>query len=684
MDKKLMLIFFHLIFLFGTHAYSQSYKDIFKNECTIYFDSENYSKAFLCFNGVLTESVINRDTEYSDKCLEWMKRSAHAMEHQINYNDSLLSVTKAFIDNFYFFDNRIALAYKNGKYGFINKEGKTIVDFKFVKAKPFDEETGYAEVVLKDTTYQKAGTNNFGIRRGEFYFWMNPDGKRFPKEKPIESLPIVERKETKIERQQKYIDQFKIENKSIKRPANELQRQFNTSISDFNNGKYYQAYLRLQAVIKESDSLRKKGEELRHLFIDRMNRIFEKTKEGLNAAEEAKKILEAVKNSFDLKSQKFAIAYNNNLYHFIDEEGKELQFMGQWEKATKFYFAGYYEVEIGGNKLVIDTSGIRFPLANSLNELNQDITALDLSKTRLEEFPDEILQNSQLQILILDGTLRNEQKIEVLPEEIATLKKLKILSLNHCALKSFPASISSLEKLEMLLADGNELNSLPSTIGQLKNLKILRAASNLLTTLPKEIGQINKLKYIFLSDNILLSLPDEIKNLQKLDYLDLKKNPPEIDIAVLKQLIPNSTISTDEPLRNKIFAKKFFTSGNYKKAHEYITKYLDTVTSAAEDWFLRSYYALFAEEPQDAIQSANYVLNLPESQNKSIYTNLALGYLLNNQWEEAKNIYEKWKGSRFHVGGEESNELFMKDIMDLEAAGIVHPDFEKVRKIFEN
>lgn len=63
-------------------------------------------------------------------------------------------------------------------------------------------------------------------------------------------------------------------------------------------------------------------------------------------------------------------------------------------------------------------------------------------------------------------------------------------------------------------------------------------------------------------------------------------------------------------------------------------------------------------------------------------TNLALGYLLNNQWEEAEAIYLKWRGKSFPNSGGNCDEIFTQDIATLEAEGIMHPDFEKVRILF--
>lgn len=70
----------------------------------------------------------------------------------------------------------------------------------------------------------------------------------------------------------------------------------------------------------------------------------------------------------------------------------------------------------------------------------------------------------------------------------------------------------------------------------------------------------------------------------------------------------------------------------------------------------------------------------PDAQ--KVETNLALGYLLNDQWSEAEVIYLKWKGQHFPNDSRLCDDVFLKDIKDLEDAGVTHPDFKKVRQLF--
>jgi hypothetical protein len=92
---------------------------------------------------------------------------------------------------------------------------------------------------------------------------------------------------------------------------------------------------------------------------------------------------------------------------------------------------------------------------------------------------------------------------------------------------------------------------------------------------------------------------------------------------------------------------------------------------------------LFVGKYEEAIQAALKSLQL-KPEKLTVETNLALGYLLSNQWGMALKIYEKWKGKTFPDDTEKRicDVVFLKDIEDLEAAGISHPDFKKVKELF--
>jgi tetratricopeptide (TPR) repeat protein len=125
----------------------------------------------------------------------------------------------------------------------------------------------------------------------------------------------------------------------------------------------------------------------------------------------------------------------------------------------------------------------------------------------------------------------------------------------------------------------------------------------------------------------------------------------------------------------------FFDRNEYKKAYFYQSRAIIEDSSDYILWFDLSYYALFSKEYKESIFAARKTLGIDPSQ-VEIEAIIALSYLLDNQWSEAEKVYFKWKGKKFKEKNKKNcNEIFLRDIVNLEAAGIMHPDFAKVRTL---
>jgi hypothetical protein len=204
-----------------------------------------------------------------------------------------------------------------------------------------------------------------------------------------------------------------------------------------------------------------------------------------------------------------------------------------------------------------------------------------------------------------------------------------------------PEQIGNLQKLRILEFTGRIDGTVPASLFNLQQLEELTLGSRELEVLPTEIGRLTNLEKLDLSFTQIKSLPPEIGLLRKLTFFD---------IPFTLQFIPEE-ILVEEP-------------------------------ENSSNWFNFSYYCLFTNEYEMAIAAAKKTLDLnPES--VGVETNLVLGYLLNDQWPEAEVIYLKWKGKRFPRMPLLSHVVFLQEIADLEAAGITHPDFAKVRALFE-
>lgn len=358
-------------------------------------------------------------------------------------------------------------------------------------------------------------------------------------------------------------------------------------------------------------------------------------------------------NAFYFYADRFALAYGqkdyNHVFYFIDKNGDEVPKLHRWEKAEQFDWRGFAKVRKKGDNqdYLLDTLGNTYPVAYDVKDLKPGITALDLSGKALESLPDVVLQHNELKTLLL-----NNNPLTALPSEIGKLTNLTTLNLNS-----------------------NQFTALPPEIGKLTNLTALYLGYNQLTALPPEIGELTNLTELYLWHNRLTALPPEIGKLTNLTTLNLKNNPLSSSaISPLFQWLPKCEI--------KFNGDYFFERKDYTSAFLIQQRATEQDKTGASVWYNLSWYALFARQPRTAIEAAQKVLALdPERQ--SVAANLALGYLLDNQWPEAEKVYAKWKGKTFPDGGEPCNKLFLQDIAELEAAGIVHPDFEKVKAMLK-
>ena len=162
---------------------------------------------------------------------------------------------------------------------------------------------------------------------------------------------------------------------------------------------------------------------------------------------------------------------------------------------------------------------------NGLSELPMQIAqlhslaSLDLSYNQFSELPTQIAQLHSLTALGLGGN-----QLSKLPTLIAQLHKLTLLDLQGNQLSKLPTQIAQLPKLASLDLGYNQFSELPPEIGQLQNLTALDLGDNQLSELPPEIGQLHKLNELSLYSNQFSELPPQIRQLQNLTTLDLGSN----------------------------------------------------------------------------------------------------------------------------------------------------------------
>jgi hypothetical protein len=217
----------------------------------------------------------------------------------------------------------------------------------------------------------------------------------------------------------------------------------------------------------------------------------------LNVSDSALARAEKLIDAFYFYNKRFALAYKNRRFYFIDKNGNPIEKLGKWEKAEQFNMMGFAKVNERKNECYLDTNGITYPVAYDIKDLTSKITFLDLqAKVLFLKAPKKLFKNYQLKVLIL-----SYNQLSSLPAIIGNLCNLIILKIDYNNLKNIPVEIGNLSNLIYLSLNGNGLTSLPPEIGKLSNLTYLYLWNNNLNTLPEEIKKLTSLKELYLGGN---------------------------------------------------------------------------------------------------------------------------------------------------------------------------------------
>lgn len=229
---------------------------------------------------------------------------------------------------------------------------------------------------------------------------------------------------------------------------------------------------------------------------------------------------------------------DGNAYYFINNNGDQITWLQEWDRAEQFDMSGFAKVRKDGRDYLLHITGREYPVTYTLDTINPGISAVDLRGTRLDSFPVTILKHPQLKVLILNGTPDNNNNLKSLPPEISRLDNLQFLYLRYCQLAALPEQIGDLKELQYLDLSNNNLTYLPRRIEELKGQKTYWSFKNPIN--PYEIGALLELD---LSYNELNTLPLQLGALQNLQKLNLSGNPfPYFEIYAINEQLQGCVI----------------------------------------------------------------------------------------------------------------------------------------------
>lgn len=139
-------------------------------------------------------------------------------------------------------------------------------------------------------------------------------------------------------------------------------------------------------------------------------------------------------------------------------------------------------------------------------------------------------------------------KLDQLPTELATFKKLRKLNLEKNKLTEIPDFIADFKELEELNAGKNKLETFPIQICRMNSVKRLILNRNNFEIIPDCIQYSSELRYLDLYDCPLKGLPNTLTELKYLEEIDLSgiRFSPTFQESWLKKL-PNTKLIFDPP-----------------------------------------------------------------------------------------------------------------------------------------
>lgn len=153
--KPIILPLFFL-FLSAQCTVAQDYMD-YMEQGKYYFNKKNFLTAFEKFD--LALEIANSETgkkdaqNWKNSSLKNLKDYMEKMEQLLEKNEIELNYSRGMINAIYFYDNKITLAIKEDKFGYLNKNGKVTIPFKYDHAAGFELKTGFAKVTRDGKNY---------------------------------------------------------------------------------------------------------------------------------------------------------------------------------------------------------------------------------------------------------------------------------------------------------------------------------------------------------------------------------------------------------------------------------------------------------------------------------------------------------------------------------------------------
>ena len=451
---------------------------------------------------------------------------AISSQHQKNIAQKAFARNQNILDAMDFYDEQYALAFSNGQYGFIDKEGEVRIPYEYEKGEPFDPETGFAKMGLEVPTKD-------GIEHIDYLIDTNANRYRLVNmtEELLyggqlntifseDNVKWIEEKLPKDQDRERLLATVKAVRANV---AGATSGVFTMLEKEEGNLALNFSGLDKKATIRILDTLSRDS-----LIRDKVMLLFLQHTQ-------LEKLPNSIAQFRNLKELDLSHTPINDLPVFIGQLQKLAALNLSFTKITevpkavakliklKRLYLKFTEVEVIPDFLrtfykltTLDVSNTSIDAVPDFISEIQNLERLDLSGTSITNLPSSLGQLNQMTTLDLDET-----QLEELPSSVVELENLKELNLSYTALKQLPYAFGKLKQLTTLLLNNTQLKELPNSFGTLQNLKQLRLNDTPLKVLPNSFGELQALTFLDLSNTQLKNLPSSFCGLARLELLYL-------------------------------------------------------------------------------------------------------------------------------------------------------------------
>ncbi|MGH1339624.1 MAG: leucine-rich repeat domain-containing protein [Aureispira sp.] len=603
----LLLLFFAIIFIFALYSQAQKTAALTAKEMALVAKEEALRTKEIALEAkneaekAREEALVAKvEAELSQEEAESSQKEAEREKTKANVAQKYAELEKGkaeranqknekIINALDFYEDDLALAFNNGKYGFINKNGDPIIPYEYDRGEPFDPKTGFAEMEIMNR--ERKGGPSTKIKYKYTKYLVASNATRYQLlnlavllNRGNSSNSILSKDEIAVLQQQ--LTQSKADDALLNKLNNVEESRENAYTELFYLLNKTEEKLALDfSDLTAEDALHALNRIQQETSIrDRVALLslegvpLEQLPDNISTFQNIKRLnlndtkLTSLPNAIGSLSQLKQLDLRRSSIEAVPSS------IGQLQNLKELYLPRFSKTipaslfELKNLEILLLGQIKRTSLPKAIGQLEQ-LKSLSL-KAPLETFPEGILTLKNLEELTLSGT-----KIQRIPTTIGNLSRLKKCTI-EAPLEEFPMGILQLKALEHLELSKNKLTHIPEAISALglleelvfraplesfpkgiltlKKLRILKLLHTKLTTLPSSFKQLTTLKRLALGAP-LPTFPKEILSLQNLETLELIEGTFPVvpdNINQLKQLKLLILPGPFESIPNSVFKLK--------------------------------------------------------------------------------------------------------------------------------